>query len=537
MKEVNEDKFSIWVPFDTITKAGKDGSKEMVISGVALTDRMGEDKEGEIIEVEGLDCSPFMNSGFINWNHLAGKDPAAVIGEPLSVEKKDGKLIVTSKLYSESQKAQDVYNLGQTLQKSGSNRRLGYSMEGKALERDPLNPGRVKKSKLFHLAITPSPIGNGTSMTIVKGDLQFENQKDSEYLIETVNEKGERICVDKDFNIIKAMEAGSITGRDTTNQNLTQEPLKVEDVEKKKKKKDYKKLLKKLRKRRGDSDILSKSEIILEISSIFKTEEIDVIKGIYELVTEINMTPTVEDIQKAKELLNLVKGKTEDKSDEEKEKLKKAEEDKAKDLKKAEEEEKEKKGKKIADLKQEYKDNVSKGKEYMEKAEAAKTSLKEAGLSEEEIQGGKVEAQSIAKGVQEMDIMKSLDEKFDAFKTLFEAKEAENTELKKSISDLTAKVEEIGKQAPSPKSLITKGFSNRFPETKEGEKVMSLKAHKRELTAELVKAAKIGEKDQDDVLAKAASYMEIAGTIGGNPIEVASVANRIKEKLKISLIP
>jgi hypothetical protein len=535
MKEINEDKFIAWLPFDVLEKSeGDDSKKEMIIGGIASNDRIGKDKEGEKILVDGMDCTPFLSSGYLNYHHQASKDPSAIIGEPISVEKKEGKLHIKGKLYSESQKARDVYSLGQILQKSGSNRKLGFSIEGKALERDPNDPGIVTRSVIYGCAITPSPINDGTSMQIIKGELdkvQFESEDG--YFIRVKDSNGVEWSLDKNFNIIKAMEAGSITGRDTTGQNLTQEPLKVEDVEGKKKKKDYKKLLKQLRKRRGDSQVLSKGEIICSILNIFKTNEIDVIKGIYELVTEINMTPTAEDIQKAKELLGLVKGKTEEKSD-----LEKAKE--AEDLKKAEEEkEKKKKEEKVADLKKEYKDNVSKGKEYMEKAEAAKAELKSAGLSEEEIQGGKVEQVTPKEGIskaQETDLIKAFDEKFEAFKTVIASKDSENAELKKSIEALTAKVEEIGKQSPGAKSLISKSFQQRFPEVKDGERVMSLRNHKRELTAELVKAAKIGEKDQDDVLAKAASYMEIAGTIGATPFEVANVAQRIKERLKIQLI-
>lgn len=537
MKEL-DDNFTIWVPFETLSKADKNGKKEMIVGGVALTDTMGEDKEGEIIEVEGLDCSPFLQSGFVNWHHQAGKDPSAVIGEPISVEKKDGKLFVTSRLYNESKKAVDVYNLGQTLQKSGSNRRLGYSMEGKALERDPLNPGRVKKSKLFHLAITPAPIGNGTGMTVIKGGLKFENQEGSEYLIDIKDENGERVCVDHNFNIIKerdvvkAMVAGEVTGRDTTGQNLTQQPLKVEDVEgTKKKKKDYKKLLKDLRKRRGESENLSKGEILLEISSIFKTDEIDVIKGIYEIVTEINMKPTVEDIQKAKELLSLVKGGDKEKEKSEVEIKKAKEESEAKEKKE-----------KVAKLKEEYKDNVSKGKEYMEKAEAVKVSLKDAGLSEEEIMGGAVERVTppadLKKGEESTELIKAMDEKFAALNTLFTAKESENEELKKSITDLSTKIEEIGKQSQGPRSLISKGWQDRFPiqKGKDGETVLSLSKDKNVLKAELVKAAKIGEKDQDDIFFKAASMMEYAGTFGSTPDEVNAIAARIKNKLNIQVV-
>lgn len=85
-----------------------------------------------------------------------------------------------------------------------------------------------------------------------------------------LKEMADDIKEDEKDKIKKAMEAGSITGTETHNQSLTQQPLKQESIagaEGKKKKRDYKKLLANLRKRRGDKEDsvikdLSKGEVI-----------------------------------------------------------------------------------------------------------------------------------------------------------------------------------------------------------------------------------------------------------------------------------
>src|SRR5690606_2837507 len=64
-------------------------------------------------------------------------------------------------------------------------RRMGFSIEGKALDRDPLNPKRITKARITGVAITASPKNPNTLMSIVKGeysDLWVSNVEEEEEL-------------------------------------------------------------------------------------------------------------------------------------------------------------------------------------------------------------------------------------------------------------------------------------------------------------------------------------------------------------------
>lgn len=205
-----DDKFSIFIPFE-ISKAedGVDKYQDMKIKGTFSTTKYGPDSDGETLEPAGMDFSDLLTSGHLNWHHAWTKDPMAIVGEPIKVELRNGEPYVEGKLYSESEKARGIYDLAQILEKSGSNRRLGFSLEGKALLRDKKNKNRVLKSKITGLAITPSPKCKGTAMELLKGDVSdwmFEDAnggqfEDTTYLVDVIGEDGIRRTVDKDFNI------------------------------------------------------------------------------------------------------------------------------------------------------------------------------------------------------------------------------------------------------------------------------------------------------------------------------------------------
>jgi hypothetical protein len=216
MVNQQDDKFSIFLPFEIVksTAVGADKYSNMRIKGIASTTKLGEDSDGETIEPTGMDVAPFMNGGTLNFHHLWTKDPLAIIGEPIKAEIRDGDLWVEGKLYSSSQKARDVYDLAEILEKDSDTRRLGFSIEGKALVRNPKNKKHILKSRITNLAITPAPKCKGTRMDIMKGgleDIDFELIKAdiddpnggqfTPYLVDVVDGNGVRRTVDKDFNI------------------------------------------------------------------------------------------------------------------------------------------------------------------------------------------------------------------------------------------------------------------------------------------------------------------------------------------------
>lgn len=230
--------FNFFVPIDdeNIVKAKpKDGDgkyDDLIIQGVASDN--SEDTDNEMIEPGGIILDRFLTMGFLNYDHMAKSDPSYLIGEPISAKVVNGKLIVKGKLYGHNPLARSVYNTIKMLKKSGSTRKLGWSIEGKSLERSPMNPKRITKALLTGIAITPNPKNANSYADIVKGnysqplveEYKFTeaNGGKTEYLIDITNkETGIRYTIDKNLNL-KVEKAISTT---------TAQPIIREDLERK----------------------------------------------------------------------------------------------------------------------------------------------------------------------------------------------------------------------------------------------------------------------------------------------------------------
>ena len=208
-----DDNFQFFVDKVTLEKAGKDenGREIMKVGGIATT--KAKDTDGEEIDEKGWDTDYFVNSGFFNYNHQSKFNPKAVIGEPTTAKvTKDG-IYVEGFLYSDSDLAQSVYDTTKMLESSSSNRRMGFSIEGKALERDPFNPKKIKKARLTGCALTLNPKNPNTLVNILKGegvdvsDYKYDEEqigqdieKSEEYLV-CLEKNGKKVQIDKDLNI------------------------------------------------------------------------------------------------------------------------------------------------------------------------------------------------------------------------------------------------------------------------------------------------------------------------------------------------
>lgn len=210
---MQEDKFSMFIPFE-IEKGGdaNDDSRydNMKVKGVFSSSRFGEDADGETIDPSGMDFSELLTRGNFNWHHQQSSDPLAIVGEPTKVEiNADGDAYVEGKLYKDSKKAREIYDLAQILEKNSDTRRLGYSLEGKALVRDKKNPKKILKSRISGIAITYAPKNKGTKLELMKGSVSDWGYEDSnggnfestEYVVDVIGEDGIRRTVDKNFNI------------------------------------------------------------------------------------------------------------------------------------------------------------------------------------------------------------------------------------------------------------------------------------------------------------------------------------------------
>lgn len=187
--------FRFWIPLDKIKKSKDDkGNPVMKLGGMASTSRR--DTDGESLDPSNFDIDYLKEKGIVNWNH--NKSPDAVIGEPTKVEKRNGGLYVESMLYPDNALSKSVWELAETLEKNSKTRRLGYSVEGKATERDPLDKTKVTKAMITNIALTISPKNPDSIVDIIKGNFHdFDStpedlNKSIDEIIEDIHEEIEK---------------------------------------------------------------------------------------------------------------------------------------------------------------------------------------------------------------------------------------------------------------------------------------------------------------------------------------------------------
>lgn len=196
--------FKYYIPVDEIVKGiDKKGEEVYKVRGIITDD--SKDFDGESLTQSGLDFSKF---NFINWNH--GKDPSDLIGEPEDVKYIPGKgHMMEGYIYPDSEKGQSAVKLMQTLKKSKKKNRLGFSIEGSVLERDLVDPNKVKKAEITAVALCPFPKnGNTWAELIEKGFSSNSVQKEEdlfyeeinggqEYIIDILLDDGDRVKINK----------------------------------------------------------------------------------------------------------------------------------------------------------------------------------------------------------------------------------------------------------------------------------------------------------------------------------------------------
>jgi len=157
--------FKFDIQAEVFSKASPDG-QERRIGGIVSTDSL--DKQSETLLQDGLDFQPFLKGGWFNDNHDPSTD--AVIGYPTTAELRvlpNGQKgwYVEGYLLKGHRRADTIWDLANALQKT--DRRLGFSVEGKILERDPNSPKTVRKAVVNEVAITRCPVNGDTSLQVL----------------------------------------------------------------------------------------------------------------------------------------------------------------------------------------------------------------------------------------------------------------------------------------------------------------------------------------------------------------------------------
>lgn len=146
------DEFKFYIPFDVVKSQDTQDSTEMRIAGYASTS--SRDRQDDEIVQKGLDITDFLEHGWLNYDH----DNSKILGYP----DKDKCRIDKNGFYVEGcllpniPLAKSIWETAVALQKSNAPRKLGFSIEGKTLQRDSL--GRIVKAKVYNVALTANPV-------------------------------------------------------------------------------------------------------------------------------------------------------------------------------------------------------------------------------------------------------------------------------------------------------------------------------------------------------------------------------------------
>lgn len=149
-----KDNFDIFLPFDRVEKSSSSKKdKNVFVAGWASTPAL--DFQGERLDSFGLDPSYLFNNGFVDYEH----DQDKIIGYPTDksfVDPERG-LYVEAELFGNMPEVQNIVKLNNNLKKAQAKRKLGFSIEGKVLKRDPTDKDIVREVMVTGVAVTKNP--------------------------------------------------------------------------------------------------------------------------------------------------------------------------------------------------------------------------------------------------------------------------------------------------------------------------------------------------------------------------------------------
>jgi len=186
----SQDTFSCFVPIkQMIVKSGDKGadkSGKRWIQGIASTD--GRDLQGEIIEQKGIDFDYFLKHGYFNDDHKAG--PEYKVGQPTHAELTKNGLFVKGFLFknpdsTKETRADYYWNLMNELRESGSDRKVGFSIQGKVIRRAG---NKIEKCWIQDIAITTQPVNTASWAEIAKSlSAAWGNVEDTSKAMDSVS--------------------------------------------------------------------------------------------------------------------------------------------------------------------------------------------------------------------------------------------------------------------------------------------------------------------------------------------------------------
>jgi len=237
--------FDFEVPLEVFEKADAEPGKQKRIGGLASVETR--DRQDETILARGLDFSDFLHNGWFNDNH--SKVTTDILGYPEATQYvRKGSMLPTGKKAKadghwvegyllDTEKAKKVYELGKALQET--NRRLGFSVEGKIQKRSGPSNKTIAKALVRNVAITNCPVNPDATMDILVKSLHAVEKSEPDEL-----EKMLSMGTPTPGQAPTGVKTGEGAGQVITGESLEDdEKLQEWKKEAKKKKKDTKKSL------------------------------------------------------------------------------------------------------------------------------------------------------------------------------------------------------------------------------------------------------------------------------------------------------
>jgi len=180
---MSEELFKFFLEADVVKSEAEEGKR--IIRGYASTP--ADDRQGESLVQKGLDISDFVTHGWLNYDH----NNEIILGYPTGNTHIDDKgLWVEGELLKGVPQADKLWDLALALKKSDAPRKLGFSVEGKVLER---KGNSILKAKIYNCALTPNPVNTEATWEAVVKSFR----------------------PDSDIDIAKGLEAGYATTPET----------------------------------------------------------------------------------------------------------------------------------------------------------------------------------------------------------------------------------------------------------------------------------------------------------------------------------
>jgi len=243
-------KFFVEADVDFVKSDSSEGRR--VIRGYASTNT--NDRQGESLVQKGLDIAEFVTNGWLNYDH----DNSIILGYPtVNTHIDDKGLWVEGELLKGVPMADKLWDLAVALKKSNAPRKLGFSVEGKVLER---KGNSILKAKIYNCALTPNPVNTDATWDAVVKSFR----------------------PDSDIDVSKGLSAGYATSPETQTNGGA---LRTESLES-----DLKRLAEKLddttywsevRKNLANGGTISKGEMVvyLQLSKgLSREQSLDILK-------------------------------------------------------------------------------------------------------------------------------------------------------------------------------------------------------------------------------------------------------------------